>query len=271
MRNTLNKLSSVIVICLLVINMPLGLVLAEERNIYIGDMVTIEINSAIINEEEVVIALEEFEIVELEETNKGYLVTIRSFDIGEKKVIIGNQEINITISSTLEDINRDDIYEGDLNVKSYGSNIPWLYIYIFVLVICIVSGVILLIRKIRTPKHKQPTAYESFISSLELISNEADTYLVDSTILLKKYIEEVFNCIIKGKTSSEIMTELQSIDETSQYRTDIYNWLIECDTYKFSKDKISNEEKVQLRLSLIKIVSLMNETVDNYNKKEEEV
>lgn len=271
MKNTKIKLSLVMIICLLVITIPLKSVIAEERNIYIGDKITLKITSNNVNEEEIVKAFEELEIVELEETNNGYLVTIRSFEIGEKKVVIGNQEIIITIRSTLEEINRDDIYEGDLTVKSYSNSLPWLYIYLFILVIFIVSGAILLIKKIKAPKYVKVTEYESFISSLELINNETDVYLVEITTIFKKYIEEVFNCIIKGKTSSEIMKELQSINKTSPFRTDIYNWLMKCDTYKFSKSKVSEEDKEKLRLNLIEIVSLINKTVNNYDKKEEEV
>lgn len=237
-------------ICLCILTKPS---MAENRNIYIGDLITLEIRSQDVSQEEIMEALEEFEVVELETLRDGYKVTLRSFEPGDKTITIGNQDINIIIASTLDDIQREDIYEGDLTPRGGGRVIPWLVIYMFVTGIFIISGIVLLISKIKKRNLRAKSPYERFKIALELVDISQGSALVEMTAILKKYIQEIFHCKIIGKTSNEIMIEVEQIEETSPYRLDIHNWLTRSDTYKFSGIYVKKEQIDEMRLNLIKI------------------
>ncbi len=243
-------------ICLCIVAKP---VMAEERNIYVGDLITLDVKSKVIDEEELLEALEEFEVVDMKESKEGYKVTIRSFEPGEKKIAIGNQDITVSIASTLDDIPREDIFEGDLTPRGGGKVTPWFMMYIVVIGVFGISGCVLLIGKVRRCKDKKVLPYERFRSALEAVDLSTVSSLVEMTAILKGYMEDVFHCRIIGKTSGEIMLEIQQIDRTSPYRPYINQWLTICDTYKFSGMQINVEQVEKLRLDLIQIGASIHE------------
>lgn len=253
MRSIRIRLSLLMLIGLVVMSMLIEPILAQERNIYIGDLITIEIKTKEFSEEELIKAFEAVEVVDIEESKGGYSVTIRSSQPGEKRIIIGDREVIVSVGSTLDDINREDIFDGDLTPRSGEKAINWLPIYLVILVLFIISGIILLIRKLRRHKTKIATPYEKFVSTLESMSMTTDSCLVEMTVILKHYLEAVFECKIIGKTSDEIMSEIERIPETKSFRQTIGNWLSICDTYKFSGCQVDEEQKEKLRLDLIQI------------------
>lgn len=257
MRNI--RIKHYLLICLICLCIVAKPVMAEERNIYIGDLITLDIQSKVIDQEELLEALKEFEVVNIEETKEGYQVTIRSFQLGEKKIAIGNQDIKVSIASTLDDIPREDIFEGDLAPRGGGKGAPWLMIYMVILGVFVISGCILLIRKIKKRKDKMMPPYERFRSALEAVNITTDSSLVEMTAILKGYMEDVFHCRIMGKTSGEIMLEIQQIDRTSPYRSNIYSWLTRGDTYKFSGMQVNVEQIEKCRLDLIEIGASIHE------------
>ncbi|WP_432409129.1 hypothetical protein [Wukongibacter sp. M2B1] len=247
------KIKHYLLLCLICICISTTLSTAESRNIYIGDLITLEIKSQGISQEEIIDALKEFEIMEIEVLDDGYKVTLRSFETGEKTITIGDQDIDIIIVSTLDDIQREDIYEGDLTPRGGGRVIPWLIIYMVVMGIFIISGIVLLISKIKKRRTQEKSPYESFKIALELVDISDTSALVEMTAIFKQYIQEIFHCKIIGKTSNEIMIEVEQIEETSPYRLDIHNWLTRCDTYKFSGLDVKKEQIGEMRLDLMQI------------------
>ncbi|QUI22351.1 hypothetical protein HZI73_08575 [Vallitalea pronyensis] len=237
-------------ICLCVMTKP---IMAEERNIYIGDLITLDIKSQAVDEEALREALTAFDVVDIKETNEGYQVTIRSFEPGDTTIAIGNQDITIAIASTLEDMPRDDIFEGDLTPRDDGKSVPWFILYMVIIGVFVLSGCILLIGKLRNRQAKELPPYERFKSALEAVDISTASALVEMTAILKGYMEVVFQCKIIGKTSGEIMMEIQYIESTKPYQRIVKQWLNQCDTYKFSGVQVNEDQVEQLRLELIQI------------------
>ncbi len=63
-----------------------GQVQAEARNIYVGDLIELRISTQEFTKDALIDKFKDFEIVDLDEDNGGYLLTLRSFEAGEKKV-----------------------------------------------------------------------------------------------------------------------------------------------------------------------------------------
>lgn len=256
MRNMRIGLS--LLVCLILLG-AWNKVFAEERSIYIGDLITIEVNTKVMGEEELRKIFEAFEVVELHETKVGFSVTLRTFEPGEKKVVIGNQEISISVKSTLKEINREDIFEGDLTPRSGHMPIKWFVIYGVVIAIFVISGILCFANQLKKRQAKVRTPYEKFVAALEKVLTSTDFSLVEMTVILKNYIEEFFDRRIIGKTSDEMMLEIDLIPETSPHRDAIKNWLKVCDAYKFSGSLVNKEEKDQLLHDLKKLGSVIHE------------
>jgi len=77
---------------------PFGHGLAEERNIYVGDLIELKVITHAFSEEEMRERFSEFEIVALESKTDGYLLTLRTFETGEKTVQLGDKEIVIHVN-----------------------------------------------------------------------------------------------------------------------------------------------------------------------------
>lgn len=234
-------------------------VFAEERSIYIGDLITIEVDTKSLGEEALRKAFEAFEVVDLYETKEGFAVTIRTFEPGEKQITIGSQTVNISVQSMLEDVSREDIFEGELTPRSGDRPIKWVVIYCIVVAIFVISGILYFV-KFKKQQNKAMTPYEKFLSALERIQTSTDSCLVEMTVLLKNYIEEFFDRRIIGKTSDEMMSEIELIAGLSPHRNAIKNWLKACDAYKFSGCSVKKEEKDTLLQDLKEIGSVLHVT-----------
>ena len=95
-----------------------GLSSATERNIYVGDLIELKITTEVLTEDEVREKFRDFEIVDLKTVSDGFLITIRTFEAGEKIINIGSSEIVITVKSTLEEIDRSEPFEGIRALKA---------------------------------------------------------------------------------------------------------------------------------------------------------
>lgn len=252
-----------LLICLLIC-LFINPVYASTRNIYIGDPITLEIKSQTLTEEELEKALEKFEIMELKRIDGGYQITIRSFDTGEKNITIEKNEIIIMIASMLEEVEKEDIYEVDFTQaeitgsrtikKSFRLGLFVLFALAFV-----TSGVLLLIRKIKDKKEKDKPPFMRFHKSLDSLDLNKETALEDMTMLLKRYLEEVFNYKIMGKTSKEIMAQIQWDEGKVAYKQDVEEWLMKCDYYKFGGIQVGLKEKEQLKEELSKLTAFIHE------------
>ena len=204
------------------------------RNIYIGDLIELKVTSQAVTEDELRDKFKDFDIVDIKEDGENYIIAIRSFEPGEKLVRIGNKEILIDIKSTLDEIDRNTIFEGDLEPKT-GKNFNFIRYAAFVLPsVFLISGIIILLTYIKRKKAVSLTPYQLFITNVKAVALDDNEYLVKLTEYFKKYIEEVYSYSIRGKTSSEIIKEIEHIKGITPFINDLEKWLYKSDVFKFS-------------------------------------
>ena len=185
-------------------------------SIYIGDIITLQISASDISatgisEDEIREKFHEFEIVELLETRTGYKLSLRTFEAGEYTVFLGNSEIIINVISTLDDSDRNDIFEGGDQIIEPGLYVPLKTIlFISAGLICIIGGCVL-VNALLQNKKKPRSPYQIFLLRVSELNIENDSYFVDLTLCLKEYLERVYHCRIRGKTSKEIMLALREM------------------------------------------------------------
>ncbi|MFW5972154.1 MAG: hypothetical protein ACOCRL_01580 [Bacillota bacterium] len=233
---------------------------AEDRNIYIGDIIKLEISRSGLSIDHLREKFQEFEIVKIEEKENNYIIEIRTFEPGIKTVQIADKEIEIVVKSTLEDMERDDIYQGNMEVLEGRRPIPWKYILAFIFIICIAVGGNVLWNYYKKVKEKPLSAYRNFMFSVENISFETDDYFVKLTYYFKRYLEKTFSCQIRGKTSGEIINEIKDIRGVKLFISDIQNWLESSDYYKYTEALATLEEKKELTDKLKVLVKKIEET-----------
>lgn len=237
---------------ILIFSCPL---LAEERNIYIGDLIELKITTHEFTEDEIREKFNDFEIVELKSIPDGYLVTLRTFETGEKVVDLGGNEIIITVKSTLDEIDRDEVFEGSLTPESAGFMPNFNYLFFAAVIVFAASGGVLAARYVKKRRDLRLTPYERFIKQLDRISVDDADCLVKLTMCFKEYLEAKFLLRIKGKTSTEMTGEISTVNKLQPFINRISNWLNESDYYKFSCDIASKDENHKLLAGLKEIVS----------------
>ena len=217
----------------------------NERNIYVGDIITLEIEAAdlYLSAEELTAKFSEFEVLDITEKGGIYTLSLRTFEPGKHTVLIGNKEIVINVASTLTDISRDDIFEGSTQIIKPGFSIYWRILFYITLGIFILSGSFVLLRFVMKKKIKAMSPYELFLKSSGALSVERDDYFVDLTRYFKEYIGSLYHCRIIGKTSTEIIAELKEIPPLESILADIGEWLVKCDKLKFSGIEVTNAIK----------------------------
>ncbi|NLD47258.1 MAG: hypothetical protein GX660_08665 [Clostridiaceae bacterium] len=228
-------------------------VLAKTRSIYVGDLIELKVTSKDISIEDLRDKFKDFDVVDIKEDDDSFIITIRSFEPGEKTVLIGDKEIKIDIKSTLEEIKRDGIFEGDLNPLSSGAYVEWKYVLIILLGVFLITGLISLWRYIKDKRKAAITPYERFICQTKNMSPEEEVYPVKLTGSFKEYIEAICSCRIRGKTSSEIMDEINGMPVLKPVLEDLERWFSECDVYKFSGIAATIKDKQELLGKLIEI------------------
>jgi len=251
------KILSVLLIFSFVLLLPLGKVFAKERSIYIGDLINIKITTQEITEKDIRDKFKDFEIVNLKEATDGYQLTIRSFDPGETTIQLGNKELKITVKSTLDEINRKDVFEGDLNPQKPGFYMEWQYLLYVAILVFLVTGGITLFRLIRKKKMIVLTPYQQFLKQTNCVILTEDSCLVQMNVYLKEYIETSYSCSIKGKTSDEIIKELSVIPKLQASLQSLYTWFEKCDYFKFTKAVAAVEFNQAILEDLKELVSKM--------------
>jgi len=248
-----NFISALLAIILLLISAPLP-VSAETRNIYVGDIIALQIETRDFSAEELTEKFNDFEIIEIKDYPGGYSVSMRTFITGEHKIILGGREIIINVSSTLDDIQREGLFEGDSRVAEPGFIFHWRIIFYISAGIFILSGGFILLKIFMKRKIIPETPIKIFLRRSDSLSPDDDNYFVDLTFYFKEYIGSIYKCKIIGKTSVEIIKELKKIKAlNNDMLREIYIWLIACDKLKFSGVKVSDDEKQEQCDKLIEL------------------
>jgi len=237
----------------------------ETRNIYIGDIITLKVSfsgNKALSAEELKEKFKAFEIVETKDTNGEHIISLRTFEVGEHKILLGDKEIVINIQSTLNDIEREGIFEGDLGAMEQGFLFHWRIIFYIAAGLFLMSGGYVLINTLLIEKIKAQTPLQIFLRRSGALSAVNDGYFVDLTFYFKEYLECLHKFRIIGKTTVEIVNELKEIDLLSTILPEIKEWLTECDRLKFTGVKASAETKQEHYRALLKIV----EKIDAQNE-----
>lgn len=227
----------------------------DGRNIYVGDILTLEIMAEGLSTEELKEKFSAFEIMELKEEAGRYLITLRTFEPGEYKVTLRNKEITITVASTLDDIQREEPFEGGTQVIESEPSFPWRILFTVSTSIFLLSGGVLLFRTLVKKRAKALPPYELFLRSSSALAIENDNYFVDLTFLFKQYIESLYQCRLIGKTSDEMISQMKEIQALHALLPDMEAWLKECDRLKFTCVKVSPEIKQEHYGKLLELVN----------------
>jgi len=239
------------------------------RNIYIGDIITLKVASRTYSAEELTSIFHGFEIVDIQNEPEGFILSLRTFTVGEHKVFLGNKEIVINVSSTLDDIERDEIFQGDTWVIKPGFMLYWQIILLAAAGAFVLSGGFVLAKVIKKRKENALSPLQLFIKRCAALSPDDDynnNYFVDLTFYFKEYLGSRFKCRIIGKTSIEIINELNKIRATRNIQAidaflyEIQEWLTECDRLKFSGVEVSVEEKKAHFAILYNLVEKIDQT-----------
>lgn len=246
---------------LLILMLCTQVLFAEERSIYVGDNIHLTIQSTILSEEDIQNEFKDFEIVSLQKADDQYDLVIRSFKPDTYKVSLGNKDITIVVSSLLDEGN-ENLKEPTTTPKTIQSNLILFSVLIISLAVCLVFGMILLVKWMKNNKKRVPIdPYERYGEMVMSLDISDEDVLVKMTFALKAYIEEVYDCKIKGKTTSEISGAIYDITQLNKFEIDIMNWLTACDDYKFKKKDISGEHIQPLKDGLLELFDAINKDV----------
>jgi len=235
---------------------------AETRRIYIGDIIKLRIEAADYAAYEIREKFNDFEIVELKERDDGFEVSLRTFEPGERRILLGDTEIIIDVGSVLEDIQRDGVFEGSVEPVRTGVYIVWRYVFYAVAAVCAVSGVLYFRSHTRDIKDAVPAnPYERFLRQSRSIMPEDDEFYIKQTHCLKEYLETVFSCRILSLTTTEILVaadELPGLDEG--IKAELGRWLEESDMIKFAGVSASRQRNEEMKKRLEELVSRIEAT-----------
>ncbi|HEY9060231.1 MAG TPA: hypothetical protein VIO64_06985 [Pseudobacteroides sp.] len=244
---------SLLVICIFAAGLS-GIAQAEKRSIFIGDVIELKVTSQNITIEELRDKFKDFEIIDIKENDDSFLLALRSFEPGEKTVRIGNREVKINVKSTLKELKREGIYEGDTLPVAAGSSIGWKYVLFAFIGITLVTGGFNLWWLLKRRKKSRMDPYGLFKMQAKGVSLDDRDYLVQLTKSFKEYIETVYSCTIRGKTTSELIKELSSIPDLQPVLPAIQNWLSEGDCFKYMGVSAKQEKKQELLDWLLELV-----------------
>lgn len=254
----------IVFLFILLLLLPSGYSFAEERNIYVGDLIELKISTTAFSEEEIAGKFNGFEIVAMEKQPDGFLLTLRTFETGEKKITLGDKEIVIHVQSTLDNIERNDVFEGSIEVQDAGFLPDWRIPAGLAALLFILSGGFTAVKLLQNRKLARLSPKERFMKAISRVSLDDREALVYLTLCLKMYLETRFSLRIRGKTSGEILQELSPIPELQPGLPEIGDWLEKCDYLKFSGSKASQDQKQELCSSLKALVEDM-ETIKEGN------
>ena len=232
----------------------------EKRSIYIGDLIELKIQAGELNLDELKDKFGDFEIVGVKNISDGYIITLRTFEPKERVTNLKGKEIVIDIKSTLDEIARDEVFESGDRVLGSRFYVKWkyiLYILVIVFLFALAFNLYMFFKK-RNKKPKSP--YQLFLTELGAASSDGGKNFVLLTACLKSYIEREFLLLIRGKTTEEILNEVQGVPGLRQSIPKIQKWLQKSDHYKFSGVNVSIDEKQSMSKDLEELVGQIEKT-----------
>jgi hypothetical protein len=128
-KKLLKVIFSSLIIYLIICSVVPVIANSKSRDLYIGDVLELEITTSDFSESQIRNKFKEFEIIDLKKIEKGYLLKIRSFKPGEKEVRLGDKLLKIQVNSTLNQYEREQVFEGELEVKKAENTVFYQYLF----------------------------------------------------------------------------------------------------------------------------------------------
>lgn len=250
------------ILSLFVLLLP-GPLQAETRNLYVGDLIQLKIATQRLSMDELADKFADFEIVRAEEDNGGYLLTLRSFEPGEYKVLLEDKELVFTIRSTLDDIEREGIFEGNMTPEKAGFSLGLRHPFYGLLIVFLLSGGGYGYTVLKKRKNVFASPGERFFNQMERVSADDEQYVAQLTFYLKEYVEAAYSCRIRGKTTAEMTEVLQRLPGLRQSWRELGAWLEEANRLKFSGIAVSEEKKREFHDRLVHLVRKIDELKEN--------
>lgn len=163
---------------------------SDNNNYKLGDEITVKINNTDISE--IKNSLEEFKIESIEsseqELKNSFIVKFRSFNLGENRIKVGDQEIVLNIGSNIKN-DEKKIY---LNYDDENNNKLWLSKFPYMFFLGVV-GVIFSCYKfwLRYKKTKQLLPHEKYLKGMSELDDIE--YAFKISYILREYIDSQFS------------------------------------------------------------------------------
>jgi len=215
----------------------------DARSVYVGDIITLQVTARGYSAEDMPDIFHGFEIVGIKEEAGTFELSLRTFDPGEQRMLLGDTEIVIDVRSTLDEIDREGVFEGEERVAPPGPLVNWRMLLYATAGALALSGGFAIWRALRNGRGKRISSIQLFLRRSGRLSVDDDNYFVDLTFYFKEYLEDLYECRIIGKTSDEIMGKLEGFRPLGDMLSDMREWLAECDRLKFTGVMVSAEEK----------------------------
>lgn len=241
--------------------LTMGMINGDERPIYVGDVIELNIDSRTYSVSDIELAFDEFEIIELTRADKMYSLKIRSFEVGEHIVNLGNTDLVISIASMLSE-DENELKIANVELEKVGVVLPWSIIKFVFLTISLIGVVVFMVIWVKDRPKKQLSNHDQFIIAVKLIKIDDKDYAYKLTLLFKEYLSKQFVLSLSGLTRIELINCLSSVQAVKASLSIIDLWLSKCDTFKYSKDKASIEAKEILRQELLAFVDSINKNCE---------
>ena len=176
----------------------------------LGDEIILKVNNT--NTSEIKEALKDYQIDEIVNNEKqeknSYIVKFRSFTLGENKIKISNQEINLKIESNIKE-DEKDIYM-DYKQEKYNElwNIKFPYMAIVAFLGMVLSSLSLW-KSLKKSKRLEP--HEKYLNGIENL--DETEYLFQISFLLREYIDSQFSSnFLNGFYKKNVVLEDKEIE-----------------------------------------------------------
>lgn len=209
------------------------------KDINVGDLVQFKIEG--INREEIVKSIEktQLQLEEIKEDKDGYLISVRSFKVGDSEILLGNKRILLNVKSVLEESDKE-IYPHLSNNEDkilFSSKFPYLFI------ISTIIGLLslgYLIKNIKfNKKIKTLTPEEKFQNTLNNLSEKDWDFQLSMAI--REYIDNKY----KSHFKNGIYFPIGKID------LDDVEFINNLDRNKFSNNNEVDKDEVINRITKI--------------------
>lgn len=250
------------------------LVLADSKEILVGDLIKLNIYSTSDSEKDLQQKFNGFDIESIKKIEKkgklGYEVAFRCFEPGEREIRISGKILKIKVVSLLKnendfkniiDLKTEKDIDGNKRVPDI-KKIPFVFPYTVVAIAFGLIGFILIIffifKLMQRRKENMRTAFEEFSRIIETANG--DTFFITLTFAFKRFMEKKYNIKILGKTSSEIINETG--DKLFEEKEAMKNWLDFSDMCRYAGYETNDAEKFQKKRELYEIVGNINRSVN---------